>query len=46
MHIKEWFQSEVDYNFLNPVIQLLLAMIKLYLSKMTKNLNKFALNAY
>ena len=44
--ITQWIQSEVNYNFSIRVIQLLLMIIKFYLSKMTKNLNKFALIAY
>ena len=36
----------MDSNLLKRVIQLLLMMIKFYLSKMTKKLNKFALIAY
>ena len=44
--ITKWIQLEVDTTFSIRVIPLLLMIIKFYLSKMTMNLNKFALIAY
>ena len=44
--INEFIQSEVNYYFLNPGYTNAFNDDKFYLSKITKNLNEFALIVY